>query len=122
MYQATTATNKILALNKRLRAVCGGTSASKTISILLYLIDKAQSDKRPTVTSIVSESLPHLKKGAIRDFLDILKRHNYYKDNSWNRTDSIYTFESGSKIEFFGVDSLLTDSEVYGIVSIEKVG
>lgn len=91
-------------MKKRLRCVAGGTSASKTISILLYLIDKAQSDKTSTLTSIVSESLPHLKKGAIREFLDILKSHNYYDESRWSKTDFIYTFESGSQIEFFGAD------------------
>lgn len=104
VYQATTATRKITKLNKRIRAVQGGTAASKTISILLYLIARAQSDKTPTVTSVVSESFPHLKKGAIRDFLNILETHKYYKDNNWNKTDYVYTFETGSRIEFFSVD------------------
>lgn len=40
----------------------------------------------------------------MRDFLNILKEHNYYHDKAWNRTDSIYTFETGSTIEFFSVD------------------
>lgn len=104
MFQATTATRKIASLQKRIRAVSGGTSASKTVSIVLYLIHLAQSDKAPTLTSIVSESLPHLKRGVMRDFLAILQQHNYYKDERWNRSDFIYTFETGSKIEFFSVD------------------
>ncbi len=89
---------------KRIRAVQGGTSASKTISILLYLINSAQSDKTPTLTSIVSESFPHLKRGVMRDFLSILTSHNYFRDERWNKTDSIYTFETGSRIEFFSAD------------------
>lgn len=104
MYRLTTATRKIAALRKRIRAVQGGTSASKTISILLYLIDRAQSDTKPTVTSVVSESFPHLKRGAIRDFLNIMEEHQYYDDNRWNKTDYTYTFETGSKIEFFSAD------------------
>ena len=40
----------------------------------------------------------------MRDFLIILRAHNYFKDASWNRTDFIYTFETGSKIEFFSAD------------------
>jgi len=91
-------------MTKRLRAVPGGTSASKTISILLYLIAMAQSDKKPTLTSIVSESFPHLRRGAMRDFLNIMKEHNYYKEELWNRTDNIYMFETGSQLEFFSVD------------------
>lgn len=103
-YYKTTATKKIVSLTKRIRAVCGGTAASKTISILLYLIARAQTDEKLLI-SIVSESLPHLKRGAMRDFLNIMQGHNYYEEARWNRTDSIYTFETGSRIEFFGVDS-----------------
>lgn len=104
MFQLTTATRKIASLKKRIRAVQGGTSASKTVSILLLLINAAQSDKHPTLTSIVSESFPHLKRGVMRDFLSIMEQHRYYKDANWNKTDFIYTFETGSKIEFFSAD------------------
>lgn len=104
MYAETTATKKVIALTKRIRAIQGGTSASKTISILLYLIARAQSDKTATLTSVVSESFPHLKRGAIRDFLSIMQTHHYFKDERWNKTDSIYTFETGSKLEFFSAD------------------
>jgi len=104
MFSQTTATEKIKVMNKRIRIVQGGTSASKTISILLYLIASAQSDKKPTMTSVISESYPHLRRGAIKDFLTILKEHNYYKDANWNKTESTYTFETGSKVEFFSAD------------------
>lgn len=103
-FQLTTATKKIAKLRGKIRAVQGGTSASKTISILLYLIDCSQSDKKPTLTSIVSESIPHLKRGAIRDFKNIMLEHHYWSDERWNATDSIYTFETGSQIEFFSAD------------------
>lgn len=56
------------------------------------------------MTSVVSESFPHLKRGAIRDFLNILEQHKYYKDELWNKSDFTYTFETGSKIEFFSAD------------------
>ncbi len=72
---------------------------------MLYLIAKAQADKTPTMTSVVAESIPHLKRGAIRDFKNILQSHHYWKDSNWNATDSIYTFETGSKIEFFSTDN-----------------
>ena len=103
-YAITTATQRIQTLKKRIRAVAGGTSASKTISIMLYLITLAQEDTKTTLTSVVSESFPHLKRGIMRDFLSILKEHNIYKDKSWNRSDYTYTFDSGSKIEFFSAD------------------
>lgn len=104
MYELTTATKKLAKLSKRIRLVPGGTSAGKTISIEQLLIDDAQSDARPTLTSIVSESFPHLKRGAIRDFLNIMQEHGYYDDSRWNKTDYTYTFETGSRIEFFSAD------------------
>ena len=101
-------------MKKRVRAVQGGTSASKSFSILMYLIAKAQTDyiknkdgsmeMKPTLTSIVSESFPHLKRGVMRDFINIMSEQGYYKEERWNRTDFTYTFETGSKIEFFSAD------------------
>jgi phage terminase large subunit len=104
MFLIVTNTQRIARLKKRIRAVQGGTSASKTISILIGLIEFAQKDKKPTLTSIVSESMPHLKKGCVRDFKNILKEHNYWKESNWAETDKVYTFETGSQIEFFGAD------------------
>lgn len=103
-FSATTATKKVLATKKRIRLLSGGTSASKTISVLLYLIDAAQSDTKPTLTSVVSESMPHLRRGAIRDFTSIMQEHGYWNDNLWNATTFTYNFETGSKIEFFSAD------------------
>lgn len=103
-YQATKALKKIKALKKRLRIIQGGSSAGKTIAILLILIDRLQREKG-LVSSVVSETMPHLKRGAIRDFLNIMEAHGYYKDDQWNRSDFIYTFETGSKLEFFSADS-----------------
>jgi phage terminase large subunit len=104
MFVLTSSTKRLAKMSKRIRGVCGGTSAGKTISILQILISKAQKDKRPTLTSVVSESFPHLKKGAMRDFKNIMQEHGYWKESAWNATDSIYTFETGSKIEFFSAD------------------
>ena len=102
-YNRVTATNKLQKLTKRIRGIAGGTSASKTISILIILIDYAQTHDNQRI-SVVSESFPHLKRGAIRDFLDIMQQQNFYNDSSWNRTDSVYTFPTGSIIEFFSAD------------------
>lgn len=103
MYQNTTATRKLFNLKKRIRGVSGGTSASKTISILIWLIKYAQTNKGEII-SVVSETMPHLRKGAMRDFEDIMKTHNYWKDASWNATNSVYTFETDTKLEFFSAD------------------
>ena len=104
MFSRVTATKKLQTLQKRIRGVAGGTSASKTISILLILIDYCQRNEKKVV-SVVSESMPHLRKGSMRDFLNIMQSHNYFNDNKWNKTESVYTFETGSILEFFGVES-----------------
>src|SRR3990167_11129464 len=104
LFQKTTALKKIQSLTKRIRICQGGTAAGKTIGIILYLIDKCQREK--VSVSVVSESLPHLKRGALRNFLDIMQEHNYYKEDLYNRTDRIYNFETGATMEFFPVDEV----------------
>lgn len=104
LLKQTTALTKISQLRRRLRIVQGGTSASKTFSILAYLIHTAQANY-DLLISVVSESLPHLKLGAIRDFKSIMKAQHYWDEESWSKGEFIYTFENGSMIEFFSVDS-----------------
>ena len=105
MFLITTAIQKIKQLQKRIRAIQGGTSAAKTIGVLSILIDLAQRDTRSTITSVVSESVPHLKRGAMRDFKNIMKEQGYWLESRWNATDSTYTFETGSILEFFSSDN-----------------
>ena len=103
MFQRTTAINKILALKKRIKIVQGGTSAGKTYGILPILIDKAC--KQPnTEISVVSESIPHLRRGALKDFLKIMKSTQRYVDERYNKTLLKYEFANGSFIEFFSAD------------------
>ena len=80
----------------------GGTASSKTWSILQLLILIAQNTKNPLLISVVSESLPHLKRGAIRDFFKILDE-NPDECRQYNKTEHVYTFGKGI-IEFFGAD------------------
>lgn len=103
-YTITTATKKIAALKKRIKAIQGGTSAGKTIGVEEVLIDRCQRDSKGDVTSVVSESFPHLKRGAMRDFKNIMQAHHYWKEDRWNATDSTYTFETGAILEFFSAD------------------
>lgn len=102
--QQTTALTKISSLRKRLRIIQGGTSASKTFSILAYLIHTAQANDG-LVISVVSESFPHLRLGAMRDFRSIMTMQNYWQTaGEWSATLNTYTFSNGSSIEFFSVD------------------
>lgn len=105
MFVATTALKKVrAAMKSRILILEGGTSASKTVSVLLILIDMAQRDTSPTTTDVVSESLPHIKMGALKDFTTIMRTQGYWDESSWAATDKTYTFPSGSMMRFYGVD------------------
>jgi phage terminase large subunit len=105
IFKNTIATQKIFQLNKRIRAVTGGTSASKTISILVWHIDYAQTNKNKKM-DIFAESYPHLNNGAIKDFKTIMMTHGYWEDKRWNSTNKTYTFNTNSVINFIAVDKL----------------
>lgn len=115
MFIATTATHKLLKLKKTIRLVAGGTSASKTIGILQVLIDIAQSstlkDSGGLPIDVVSETMPHMRGGAMQDFENIMKAQGYWDDTRWNKTLSTYTFETGIKMRFFSADA---PSKVHG--------
>lgn len=91
----------------------GSTRSSKTFSLSQLMIDIASGGINQITgqkygkkeISIVSPSLPHLKKGARKDVLQNLEDQMLFNENDFNRTDQIYTFPStGSYIEFFGAD------------------
>lgn len=103
MFKYTTAIKKIRSLTKRKKVIQGGTSAGKTFGILPILIDKAARTPMLEI-SVVSESIPHLRRGAMKDFLKIMKLTNRYVDAHWNRSLLTYTFANGSYIEFFSAD------------------
>jgi phage terminase large subunit len=102
MFNYTTAIRKMRKLNARVKVIPGGTSAGKTYGIIPILIDKATKNKLEI--SILSESLPHLKRGAMKDFLNIMKETGRFVEKRWNKTDFIYRFGNGSYIEFFSAD------------------
>ena len=83
----------------------GGTRSGKTFSTLQFLwLLIPRADKAGDVTSVVSESLPHLKRGAIRDFESIVGKPLKMCDE-WNQTELTWTFPNGAKLEFFSVDN-----------------
>ena len=99
----TTALRKIRQMKSRVKVIQGGTSASKTFSILAILIDRAI--KTPNLEiSVVAESIPHLRRGANKDFLKIMKETGRYIPTHYNKTLLRYEFSNGSYMEFFSVD------------------
>lgn len=80
----------------------GGQSSSKTYSILQAFIFLSKFTKNKIFT-IVAESVPFLKVGALRQFLEILHTENLYKENDFNRGN--FTYQIGTNIiEFKAYD------------------
>ncbi|NDW19476.1 terminase [Dysgonomonas sp. 216] len=89
--------------NQRLIVNKGSTRSSKTWSVLQLLCFIAQSTDQPLLISVVSEAMPHLKRGCIRDFENMLQQEGSWNRRNWNATDKIYTI-GNSRIEFFSAD------------------
>lgn len=100
----TTAIKKIRNLDKFVKGIQGGTSAGKTFGILPILIDIGARYSMSEI-SVVAESIPHLKRGAIKDFKKIMVQTGRWNPNNWNASDYKYTFYNGSVIEFFSADN-----------------
>lgn len=103
MFTQTQAVKRLRNLDSRIKIVRGGSSAGKTIAILMILIDYAIKNNYREI-SIVAESVPHLRRGALKDFLNILKGTNRYDERKFNKTTLKYEFSTGSYIEFFSTD------------------
>jgi phage terminase large subunit len=101
-FQHTTAIKRIRRMTARKKVIQGGTSAGKTYAILAVLIHIAAKAK--TEISVVSESIPHLRRGAMKDFGKVMQWTNRWRDEGWNKTLLTYTFANGSTIEFFSAD------------------
>lgn len=82
----------------------GGTRSTKTYSINQVAYTKAVQSPIPIIFSIVSETMPHLRKGAMRDFILFLKNNNLYSEKYHNKSENIFEFNK-SIVEFFSVDS-----------------
>lgn len=78
----------------------GGTSSSKTYSIMQLLFCRATERKR--IITVTGESLPNLRKGAYRDAETIYAQSPDLQNRitMWNKADRVIYFKNGSVIEF----------------------
>jgi phage terminase large subunit len=82
----------------------GGSSSGKSFGTMQILISVAINNPQQRI-SVVSHSLPHLKRGCIRDFEFIMKQQlNLYNEDEWSATNFKYTYKNGSYIEFVGLE------------------
>jgi phage terminase large subunit len=83
----------------------GGTRSGKTYAVMQLLLVIATTLKK--AISVVSESVPHIKRGSLKDLREILENEGMVegRDYTENKTDLIFTFPNGSTIEFFSSDN-----------------
>lgn len=100
----TTALKKMRALDKRIAVVQGGTSAGKTFDQLLIELNEAIIQDG-ILTTILSDTMPNLRHGAMRDFITICKETHVWDVSQWNSTYSTLTLPNGSAIEFYSAET-----------------
>lgn len=81
----------------------GGARSGKSFGIIQLLVHIAANTPKTRI-SIVSHSLPHIKRGAYRDFRLIMDEWQIWDDNDFSYTEYVYTFQNGSYIELFGLE------------------
>ena len=91
--------------NKDVRFVInqGSTRSSKTYSLCQLMIVYCLNNPNKLV-SIVRKSFPSLRATVYRDMIDILTELKIYSEKFHNKTENIYTFPNGAKMEFFSLD------------------
>lgn len=81
----------------------GGTRSGKTYNACIawatYL-----SETPGERLSIVRATNPALKATAWRDMKEVLQRMGFYHPDRHNKTDQVFTFQNGSKIDYFSTD------------------
>mgnify|MGYP000001569760 FL=1 len=81
----------------------GSSRSSKSYSLAQLMVVICMTSKKEI--SVVSSSLPHLKRGAMKDILDVMKTWQVYREKNHNKTDNIIRFpKTGAQIEFFGTE------------------
>jgi phage terminase large subunit len=93
----------LLNSKKKIIVEQGGTRSGKTFNILLYLIFNyclRQSNK--TIT-IARKTFPSVRATVMRDFINILKEHNFYREELHNKSSSEYILNN-NLVEFISVD------------------
>lgn len=102
--QTTNIYTRNITSQKRIKVNQGSTGSSKTYSILQVIVTLCACSKEPLRCSVVSETLPHLRKGAMYDFFQILYSCGMYDAARHNKSDLTYYFPNGSHVEFFSAD------------------
>ena len=93
------------ALERKLRYVIhqGGTSSGKTYGIIIALVVWAKQQKEKKIITIAGQTIPHLNKGALRDFEEIVEELGGL--GKTNRAQKVF-YVGHCLFEFIAIDKL----------------
>lgn len=89
--------------NKRIIIEQGGTRSGKTYNILMWIIFKFTTENVGLTITICRKTYPALRASCMRDFFEILKTYDLYKEELHNKSNSEY-FLNGNLVEFISLD------------------
>ena len=89
--------------NKKIIVNQGGTRSGKTYNILLYVIFFYCLHNNKKTITICRKTFPALRATVLRDFINILRSYNLYKEDYHNKSSSEYHL-FGNLIEFISLD------------------
>ncbi|NBR22902.1 MAG: PBSX family phage terminase large subunit, partial [Micrococcales bacterium] len=112
--------DEMIANKKRFILSVGGSRSSKTYSAMQWILIQCFSNKDLVIT-IARKTFPSLRKGAYREFIQMLKNYGIYNEVAHNRTNHIYTL-CGNLIQFISLDqSIKLRGLKHDIVFIDEI-
>lgn len=93
----------LLNSEKKITVEQGGTRSGKTYNTLLYIIFKYCIDNKGKTITICRKTFPALRSSVMRDFFDVLKTYNIYKEENHNKSNHEYLL-NGNLVEFISLD------------------
>ena len=88
---------------KRITIEQGGSRSGKTYNILMWLIFAYSDRNNGKTITICRKTFPALRASSMRDFFDILKKYDIYKESNHNKSNSEYLLNN-NLFEFISLD------------------
>jgi len=89
--------------DKKIIVEQGGTRSGKTYNILMWVIFEYCTHNTKKIITVCRKTFPSLRATVMRDFLEILRNHQMYREEYHNKSNSEYHLY-GNLIEFTSLD------------------
>ena len=89
--------------DKKIVVEQGGTRSGKTYNIILWIIFYYCTNNTGKTITIARKTFPAVRSSVMRDFLEILKAYDIYREENHNKSNSEYQL-NGNLVEFISMD------------------